>query len=368
MCREYVKRVGLRYTFGSLFDPFVGFPFLDHTMPKSSRSARTAGIVVLAFLVLAAAAAYIWWRQLPGRMEDGCSLHERRCSTAVPGGGRVMLGIEPRPLAYGQPWKLTVSFEETTADTIEVDFTGLTAPTSYNRAALAAAKDGGFEGEATLPWCSFEPMDWQATLLLGTGDQRRTAPFVLSTDPAARPTSKPRKDLANAPGGGMAMLRGAEGPFSGEQMRGYATVLFFGYTRTPSTCPRPLTVIDGALAKLSADERARVRAVMITLDTEGDAPERLQAELQAKHGPAYRIVTGADADLIGAARLYGAAFVRRLPAPDGTPRIDHSTIYSIVDPTGRLVGQLAAQDPDRLATELRKALGTGAAMPISAAR
>jgi cytochrome oxidase Cu insertion factor (SCO1/SenC/PrrC family) len=368
MCGEYVKREGLRYTFGSLFDPFVGFPFLDHTMPKSSRSARTAGIVVLAFLVLAAAAAYIWWRQLPGRMEDGCSLHERRCSTAVPGGGRVMLGIEPRPLAYGQPWKLTVSFEETTADTIEVDFTGLTAPTSYNRAALAAAKDGGFEGEATLPWCSFEPMDWQATLLLGTGDQRRTVPFVLSTDPAARPTSEPRKVLANAPGGGMAMLRGAEGPFSGEQMRGYATVLFFGYTRTPSTCPRPLTVIDGALAKLSADERARVRAVMITLDTEGDAPERLQPELQAKHGPAYRIVTGADADLIGAARLYGGAFVRRLPAPDGTPRIDHSTIYSIVDPTGRLVGQLAAQDPDRLATELRKALGTGAAMPISAAR
>lgn len=107
---------------------------------------------------------------------------------------------------------------------------------------------------------------------------------------------------------------------------------------------------------------------MITLDTEGDAPERLQPELQAKHGPAYRIVTGADADLIGAARLYGAAFVRRLPAPDGTPRIDHSTVYSIVDPTGRLVGQLAAQNPDRLAAELRKALGAKVTTPAPASQ
>lgn len=334
-------------------------------MPESSRFARNAGIAVLALLLVAAAAAYLWWRQLPGRVEDGCSLHERRCSAPVPGGGRVMLGIEPRPLHYGPSWKITVSFEETAAEKVEVDLGGLDAPTGYNRFALAAAKDGAFEGEAALPWCGFEPMEWQATLLLGTGDQRRSVPFVLSTDPAARPKSEPRKDLAQAPGGGMAMLRGADGPFGGEQMQGYATVLFFGYSRTPETCPKPLAVIDGALAKLSAEERARVRAVMISLDTEGDAPGRLQPELQAGHGANYRVVTGADADLAGAARLYGATFMRRLPGADGKPRIDHSTIFSIADPTGRLVGQLAAPNPERLAVELRKALGTGAAAPAA---
>jgi protein SCO1/2 len=365
MCGEYVKRVGLRYTFGSLFYPFVGFHFLDHLMPKPSRSARNAGIAILVLLLVAAAAAYLWWRQLPGRVEDGCSLHERSCSAPVPGGGRVMLGIEPRPLRFGPAWKMTVSFEETAAEKVEVDLTGLDAPTSYNRVALAAAKDGAFEGDAALPWCGFEPMEWQATLLLGSGDQRRSVPFVLSTDPAARPKSEARKELAHAPGGGMAMLRGAEGPFSGEQMRGYATVLFFGYMRTPANCPQPFAAIDGALAKLSAEERARVRVVMITLDTEGDAPGRLQPELQAKHGPNYRVVTGADADLIGTARLYGTAFVRRLPASDGKPRIDHSTIFSIADPTGRLVGQLAVPNSELLATELRKALGAVAAPQAS---
>ena len=65
---------------------------------------------------------------------------------------------------------------------------------------------------------------------------------------------------------------------------------------------------------------------MVALDAAGDAPERLQPELQARHQPNYRVVTGADADLIGTARLYGAAFVPRPPGPDGKRRIDHASI------------------------------------------
>ena len=104
---------------------------------------------------------------------------------------------------------------------------------------------------------------------------------------------------------------------------------------------------------------------MVTLDPVGDAPERLQAELQAKHQPNYRVATGADADLVGTARLFGAAFGRRPPGPDGKARIDHAAIYYLLDANGGLVGQLAAQDPDRLATELRKALGVAAAAPAA---
>ncbi len=314
-------------------------------------------------MLVVAGAAYLWWRQLPGRMEDGCKLHERRCSAPVPGGGRVMLGIEPRPLRYGQPWKLMIALEETSAETLELDFAGINEPTSFNRVTLAADKYGVFEGEATLPLCAFEPMEWQATVLLGSGKKRRSVPFVFSMDPAALPGSEPRSQLALAPGGGRSILRGVGAPFSVEQVLGQVTLVFFGYTRTPPACPQPFTVIDGALAKLSTDERAKVRVVMITLDPEGDAPERLQPELQAKHQPNYRVATGADADLIGAARLYGAAFVRHPPGSDGKPRIDHSSIYSLLDPTGRLVGQVAAQDSDRLAAELHKLLAGVAAAP-----
>jgi cytochrome oxidase Cu insertion factor (SCO1/SenC/PrrC family) len=327
---------------------------MDPTMPKLPVFARSAAIVTL--LILAAVATYFWWRQLPGRMEDGCNLHVRRCSAAVPGGGRVTLGIEPRPLAYSQPWRLTVALDEAAAEKVEIDFAGLDTPTTFNRVVLAPGAAGRFEGEATLPMCAFEPIDWQATVLLGTGEKRQSVPFVFNSDPAARPKSAPRQQLAATPGGGASMLRGIDGPFGAEQLRGYATVLFFSYTAAPPGCPQPLAVIDAALAQLSAEERARVRAVMVAIDPEGDAPERLQPELQARHQPNYRVVTGAGADLIGTARLYGAAFVPRTAGADGKPRIDHAMIYNLLDHNGRMVGQLSSQDPKQLAAKLREAL------------
>jgi protein SCO1/2 len=239
---------------------------------------------------------------------------------------------------------------------IEIDFAGLDAPTTFNRAELVSGAARRFEGEATLPMCAFEPIDWQATVLLGTGEKRRSVPFVFNSDPAVRPKSAPRQQLAAAPGGGASMLRGVDGPFGAEQLRGYATVLYFGYTATPPACPQPLAVIDAALAGLSAEERAQVRAVMVALDPEGDAPERLQPELQSRHQPNYRVVTGAGADLAGTAQLYGAAFVPRTAAADGKPRIDHAMIYNLLDHNGRLVGQLSSQDPQQLAARLREAL------------
>lgn len=330
-------------------------------MNKLPLPARSIGLIVL--FVLAVGAAFLWWRMAPGRMEDGCNLHERRCSAPVPGGGRVILGIEPRPLGYGHPWRLSVTLDEVAAEKVEVDFAGLDTPTSFNRVALALGTSGRFEGEATLPMCVFEPIDWQASVLLGTGEKRQSVAFVFNIDPTVRPKSAPRLELAATPGGGTSLLHGADGPFGAEQLQGYATVLFFGYTATPSTCPQPLAVIDGALAKLSADERAKVRVVMVTLDPAGDAPERLQPELQTKHQPNYRVVTGADADLVGITRQHGAAFMRRSPGPDGKTRIDHSTVYSLLNPAGRLVGQVTAQDPERLATELRRVLASGAVPP-----
>jgi protein SCO1/2 len=334
-----------------------------HKFPLSPRSAG-----VLALIVLAVIAAYLWWRLAPGRMEDGCNLHERPCSAAAPGGGRVTLALKPRPLEYGRPWQLAVKLEDVVAEKVEIDFAGIDEATSFNRIALASDSPGRFEGEATLPMCMFEPIDWQATVLLGSGAQRQSVAFVFNADPAAKAKSAARKEIAAKPRGGTSMLQGATGPFGVEQLRGYATVLFFGYSTAPSACSQPFVVIDGALAKLSAEDRAKVRVVMVTLDPVGDAPERLEPELQAKHQPNYRVATGADADLVGTARLFGAAFGRRPPGPDGKARIDHAAIFYLLDANGGLVGQLAAQDPDRLATELRKALGTAVAAPAPKAQ
>lgn len=362
IAKAYVKRVALRYTFGCPIRPLVGFCLWGHPMPKSSLL-RVFGVILL--IAIAGVAVFFWLRFTPGRTEAGCNLHERRCIAQVPGGGTVTLGVEPRPFELGRPWKLSLAIDGISADKAEIDFAGLTLQTSFNRVVLTSVAPGRFEGEGTIPTCTFEPSTWQATVLVKSGDRNLSIPFVFSSDPSVTPTVEPRKELAVAPGGGGSMLRGAGGAFGAQQIRGFVAVLFFGYTQAPPTCSQPLAVIDGALAKLSADERARVLAVMVALDPQGDAPERLQPQLQARF-LGYRVATGADADLIGAARLYGAAFSRRAPGPDGKPRIDHSAVFSILDPTGRLVGQLASQDSDKLAAELRKALGTATPAPAPA--
>lgn len=338
-------------------------------MSKPSISARTAALLIFLVVLVAAAGAYLFHvqRNAPARSEDGCNLHERPCSAPIPGGGRATLGMQPRPLGFGKPWKLSLTLEETNAEKVEIDFSGQKQPASFNRVTLVKGEGGRFDGEATLPSCVFEPMDWQATVLIGEGADVRKVPFLFGADPTMRPKGEPRKELAAAPGGGSAMLRGADGPFGPQQTKGFATVLFFSYSRIPAECPQPLAVVDAALAKLSADERGKVMAVLISLDPDGDSPEKLQPQLQAR-SPSYRVATGADADLIGAAKLYGASFVRRPPGSDGKPRIDHSAVFSILDPTGRLVGQLAAQDSDKLAAELRKALGTATPAPAPAAK
>ena len=312
-----------------------------------------------------AASLLLWWWLAAGRVEDGCNLHQRRCSAPVSGGGRVTLGIEPRPIGLQGPWNLKVSLEDAEADNVEVDIAGVDVPTGFNRVSLNRIKEGRFVGEVTVPVCLFAPIDWQVTVLLRADKMKRAVPFVFNSDPAAVASNAPQDRInIGAPGGGASLLLRADGKLAFHHERGYVTLIFLGYTRAPLTCPQPLAVIDSALGRLATEERERLRVVMVALDPDGDAPAQLQPQLQARYS-SYRVMTGADADLIGTANLYGTFFARRSPGTDGKPRIDHSAIFSILDTGGRLVGQLAAQDPERLAGELRKVLGAGATKPIS---
>ncbi len=268
----------------------------------------------------------------------------------------MILGIEPRPLDYGRPWRVTVTLDDLAADQVEVDFAGLNVPTSYNRTALASVAAGRFEGEATLPMCAFEPIDWQASVLLASGEKRQVVPFLFNADPAVRPKSAPRQELATPPIGGRSVLHGVGGTFTAKDLLDHATVLFFGYSATPPGCPQPLVIIDGAMRMLTPEERAQVQVVMVALDSEGDAPDRLQPELQARYQPSYRVVTGFPADLIGTAMAYGAALTLRARGQDGKPRIDHAAIYYLRDRNGRYSGQVTSQDPKQLAARLREVI------------
>lgn len=318
----------------------------------------------LAALIVLAAAGYFFWRQWPGHIEDGCNLHERLCSAPLTGGGRVILGFEPRPLGYNRPLQVSVVIEGARAEHVSLDLAGLDVPTSFNRIALAAdKKPGHFKGEVWLPMCLSGPIDWQATVAVDAGGSVSLASFPFNSDPGNRVPRAIRQALAPEPTGGASILRGADGrPFLPEDLRGKVSVLFFGTSAAGPGCPQPFAVIDAALAGLSPAERERVQVVMVALDATQDAPERLEPELRSRHAANYRVVTGAGADLIGTARLYGAVFVPRGPGADGRMRIDHAAINYLIDPSGRFVGQVADQRPDRLLAALRRVLAAPVAV------
>ena len=109
--------------------------------------------------------------------EAGCDLQRQACQAVLPGGGRVELGITPRPIPMVKPLQVEVRVEGVTASRVEVDFTGIDMNMGLNRPLLQAMADGRYRGEATLPVCITGAMDWQATVLLETDQERIAIPF-----------------------------------------------------------------------------------------------------------------------------------------------------------------------------------------------
>ncbi|HVX37923.1 MAG TPA: SCO family protein [Gemmatimonadaceae bacterium] len=61
--------------------------------------------------------------------------------------------------------------------------------------------------------------------------------------------------------------------------RGTATFLYFGYTNCPDACPDQLNKMASAYAKLTPEQRSKVRVVFVTTDPNRDTAERLRSWL-----------------------------------------------------------------------------------------
>ncbi|MBI4755840.1 MAG: hypothetical protein HY778_10610 [Betaproteobacteria bacterium] len=130
-------------------------------------------LVPLAFgVVMVAVAVAGWWSLAEPALPEpvaapaGCDLHARACRARLPGGGSVELEIAPRPIALVTPLQVTVRVQETGARSVEVDFAGEWMNMGSNRIRLAAAGEGHYLGETTLPVCITGRMAWKATVIL----------------------------------------------------------------------------------------------------------------------------------------------------------------------------------------------------------
>ncbi len=145
-----------------------------------------ATIVALTVAIGGAVGAKLWLRPNPANtvsaaLNTSCDLHAGPCTSTLPGGGRIELSIEPRPIPLLRPLSLAVRVEGLDARRVEIDFTGVDMNMGYNRPELKRENGNRFTGQATLPVCITGRMAWQAMVLVTTNDIRAAAPFRFVT-------------------------------------------------------------------------------------------------------------------------------------------------------------------------------------------
>ncbi|HEX8961464.1 MAG TPA: hypothetical protein VF801_00565 [Rhodocyclaceae bacterium] len=144
--------------------------------------------IVAALLLVAAGGYYFSPLLLPkadvtAAADPGCSLHERACGAAVPGGGRIELSMAPRPIPNVQPLTAEVTLAGLTANKVVLDLAGAKMNMGVNRVELAPVAPGRFAGTSSLPVCVTGSMDWIATVMVETGTQRISVPFRFTSSP-----------------------------------------------------------------------------------------------------------------------------------------------------------------------------------------
>ncbi|GIX31679.1 MAG: cytochrome c oxidase assembly protein [Porticoccaceae bacterium] len=121
-------------------------------------------------------------------------------------------------------------------------------------------------------------------------------------------------------------------PFTRENLLGKWTLVFFGFTHCPDICPTTLATLDRLLAQLSAEERARLQVVLLSVDPERDTPERL-ASYVAFFNPDFIGLTGSPHRLLSLATQLGVVY-QKVPLPGGDYTVDHSGNLVLINPRG----------------------------------
>ena len=106
--------------------------------------------------------------------------------------------------------------------------------------------------------------------------------------------------------------------------QGYVTLLFFGYTHCPDTCPLQMDIIAQAMKKVSPNTAVQFKVVFATTDPERDTPQVLRAWLD--HFDKRSIGLTGSKMAIEAAQIAANIPVAKKSAvrPDGAYEVGHA--------------------------------------------
>lgn len=157
---------------------------------RSSPRSITALLWALAGLLLVAVVAVALHKAWPllnptlaevAPLDPSCDLRAGPCNARFAGGGVVRFAIEPQSIPVVTPLRLAVEATGLDVRAVEIDFAGVDMNMGYNRVALEPVAPGVYRGHGTLPICVRARMDWEARVLIHTGEGILAAPFRFTT-------------------------------------------------------------------------------------------------------------------------------------------------------------------------------------------
>ena len=159
---------------------------------------------------------------------------------------------------------------------------------------------------------------------------------------------------AAAIGGPFTLTDGAGKTVTDRTFRGKYLLVYFGYTFCPDVCPTTLNDVAQAVDKLGASAD-KLQPLFITVDPARDTPEVIR-QYTAAFSPRLDGLTGTAGQIAAVAKEYRVYYAPHKTGPNpGDYTMDHSSILYVMDPAGRFLGVIRADEgPDALAADLKK--------------
>lgn len=157
--------------------------------------------------------------------------------------------------------------------------------------------------------------------------------------------------------GGDFTLTSDRGPVSLADLRGKVVPIYFGFTHCPDICITSLGNIAAALDQLTAQERARVQPLFISIDPERDDPARV-GEYVRYFDPGFIGLSGTLDEVTRVAKAHFVLF-EKVPLENSELgyTMDHASQIYVVGTDGVIQGLVHhGETPDAIAQALRAAL------------
>jgi protein SCO1/2 len=123
-------------------------------------------------------------------------------------------------------------------------------------------------------------------------------------------------------------------PFTLSSLEGKVALIFFGYTMCPDACPTTLSKLSSAYARLTPEERARVKTLYITVDPERDTPAVMKEHLSYFGVDAVGL-SGSVEEVSKVAAQFGAHFERSTDTTAAGYLMSHTVKVFGLDAKGR---------------------------------